>query len=173
LQDAEHRNESPRIGSEKASWEAAEGLGKQGKIKAAVFDEDDATLDAIQSGTIAATVVQKPFQFGCLSAKWMHDLATKGDAAKKALLALAGREDGGSKPYGLRHRARTIVVRAHGGDIKAHTQPRTETSSQHTLQLYTCRSPSTKVLWLPHSPHRRRGQRIAQRLSPRWCWLRA
>ena len=126
MQDAEHRNESPRIGSEKASWEAAEGLGKQGKIKAAVFDEDDATLDAIQSGTIAATVVQKPFQFGCLSAKWMHDLATKGDAAKKALLALAGREDGGSKPYGLRHRARIIVVCAHGGDIKAHTQPRTE-----------------------------------------------
>ena len=29
-----------------------------------MFDEDDATLDAIESGTIAATVVQKPFQFG-------------------------------------------------------------------------------------------------------------
>ena len=64
---------------------AIEGLGKQGKIKAAVFDEDDATLDAIKSGTIDATVVQKPFQFGYLSAKWMHDLATKGEAAKKAL----------------------------------------------------------------------------------------
>ncbi len=64
---------------------AIEGLGKKDKIKAAVFDEDDATLDAIASGTISATVVQKPFQFGYLSAKWMHDLATKGDAAKKAL----------------------------------------------------------------------------------------
>ena len=52
-----------------------------------MFDEDDATLDAISSGTIAATVVQKPFQFGYLSAKWMYDLATKGDAAKKALPA--------------------------------------------------------------------------------------
>jgi ribose transport system substrate-binding protein len=64
---------------------AIEGLGKQGKIKAAVFDEDDATLEAVKSGTIEATVVQKPFQFGYLSAKWMYDLATKGDAAKKAL----------------------------------------------------------------------------------------
>ena len=64
---------------------AIEGLGKQGKVKAAVFDEDDATLDAIKSGTIEATVVQKPFQFGYLSAKWMHDLATKKDEAKKAI----------------------------------------------------------------------------------------
>lgn len=66
---------------------AIEGLGKKGKIKAAVFDEDDATLDAIKNGTIEATVVQKPFQFGYLSAKWMHDLATKNAEAKKALPA--------------------------------------------------------------------------------------
>ncbi len=66
---------------------AIEGLGKQGKVKAAVFDEDDATLDAIKSGTIEATVVQKPFQFGYLSAKWMHELATKNADTKKALPA--------------------------------------------------------------------------------------
>lgn len=66
---------------------AIEGLGKQGKVKAAVFDEDDATLDAIKSGTIEATVVQKPFQFGYLSAKWMHELATKNAEAKKAIPA--------------------------------------------------------------------------------------
>ena len=64
---------------------AIEGLGKRGTIKAAVFDEDDATLDAIKSGTIDGTVVQKPFQFGYLSAKWMHDLATKKVEAQKAL----------------------------------------------------------------------------------------
>jgi ribose transport system substrate-binding protein len=64
---------------------AIEGLGKKDKVKAAVFDEDDATLDAIASGTITATVVQKPFQFGYLSSKWLHELATKGEAAKKAL----------------------------------------------------------------------------------------
>ena len=33
----------------------------------------------------AATVVQKPFQFGYLSSKWMHELATKGPTAKAAL----------------------------------------------------------------------------------------
>ena len=66
---------------------AIEGLGKRAKIKAAVFDEDEATLDAIKSGTIDASVVQKPFQFGYLSAKWMHDLATKNEQAKKALPA--------------------------------------------------------------------------------------
>ena len=64
---------------------ALEGLGKQGKIKAAVFDEDDATLEAIKRGTIEATVVQKPFQFGYLSAKWMHELAKNKDEAKKAM----------------------------------------------------------------------------------------
>jgi ribose transport system substrate-binding protein len=55
---------------------AIEGLGKQGQVKAAVFDEDEATLDAIKRGTIQTTVAQKPFQFGYLSAKWLHRLAT-------------------------------------------------------------------------------------------------
>jgi ribose transport system substrate-binding protein len=64
---------------------ALEGLGKKGKVLAAVFDEDDGTLDGIANGTIQVTVVQKPFMFGYLAAKWMHDLATKGDAAKAAL----------------------------------------------------------------------------------------
>jgi ribose transport system substrate-binding protein len=64
---------------------ALEGLGKKGKVLAAVFDEDDGTLDGIASGTIQVTVVQKPFQFGYLASKWMHELATKGDAAKAAL----------------------------------------------------------------------------------------
>src|SRR6478736_4641443 len=40
---------------------AIEGLGKQGSIKAAVFDEDDGTLDAIKSGIIdtGVTVIDK------------------------------------------------------------------------------------------------------------------
>jgi ribose transport system substrate-binding protein len=64
---------------------ALDGLGKAGKIQAAVFDEDDGTLDGIEKGVIQATVVQKPFMFGYLASKWMNDLATKGDAAKAAL----------------------------------------------------------------------------------------
>jgi ribose transport system substrate-binding protein len=63
------------------------GLGKKGKVLAAVFDEDDGTLDGIANGAIQATVVQKPFMFGYLSAKWMHELATKGAAARAALPA--------------------------------------------------------------------------------------
>jgi len=64
---------------------ALSGLGKQGKVLAAVFDEDDGTLDGIQNGVIQATVVQKPFMFGYLASKWMNELATKGDAAVKAI----------------------------------------------------------------------------------------
>ncbi len=64
---------------------ALSGLGKKGKVLAAVFDEDDGTLDGIENGSIQVTVVQKPFMFGYLSAKWMHELATKGEAAKAAL----------------------------------------------------------------------------------------
>ncbi len=64
---------------------AIEALGKKGKIAAAAFDEEDGTLNAIANGTVAVTVVQKPFQFGYLASKWMQDLATKGDVAKAAL----------------------------------------------------------------------------------------
>jgi len=64
---------------------ALEGLGKKGSVLAAVFDEDEGTLDGIAQGAIQVTVVQKPFMFGYLASKWMHDLATKGDAAKAAL----------------------------------------------------------------------------------------
>lgn len=59
---------------------AIEALGKKGKVKAAVFDEEDGTLTGIAADTIDCTVVQKPFLFGYLSSKWMHDLATKPEA---------------------------------------------------------------------------------------------
>jgi ribose transport system substrate-binding protein len=60
---------------------AIESSGKKGKVLAAVFDEEDGTLDGIEKGVIACTVVQKPFQFGYLSSKTLHELATKGEAA--------------------------------------------------------------------------------------------
>jgi ribose transport system substrate-binding protein len=59
---------------------AIEALGKKGKIQAAVFDEEDQTLTGIANDTVACTVVQKPYQFGYLSSKWMHELATKPEA---------------------------------------------------------------------------------------------
>jgi ribose transport system substrate-binding protein len=66
---------------------AIESLGKKGQVLAAVFDEEAGTLKAIADGTIAVTVVQKPFEFGYLASKWMHELATKGEAARAAIPA--------------------------------------------------------------------------------------
>lgn len=59
---------------------AIDALGKKGKVLAAVFDEEEGTLQGIADGIVSATVVQKPFDFGYLSSKWMHELATKPEA---------------------------------------------------------------------------------------------
>jgi ribose transport system substrate-binding protein len=59
--------------------------GKKGKVKAAVFDEEDGTLNGVASGVIDCTAVQKPFQFGYLASKWMHDLVTKTEETMKAI----------------------------------------------------------------------------------------
>jgi len=64
---------------------ALEGTGKKGKVLAAVFDEEDGTLKGIHAGTIAATVVQHPYEMGYRSAKWMHQLATQFETAKAAI----------------------------------------------------------------------------------------
>jgi len=56
---------------------AIDASGKKGKVLAAVFDEEDGTLDGIAGGTISCTVVQKPFQFGYLSSKMLNDIAAK------------------------------------------------------------------------------------------------
>lgn len=59
---------------------AIEALGKKDKVLAAVFDEEEGTLQGIADGVVSVTVVQKPFDFGYLSSKWMHELATKPEA---------------------------------------------------------------------------------------------
>jgi ribose transport system substrate-binding protein len=61
---------------------AVDASGKKGKVLCAVFDEEQGTLDGIKSGVVQCTCVQKPFMFGYLSSKWLHDLATQGDAIK-------------------------------------------------------------------------------------------
>ncbi len=61
---------------------AIDASGKKGKILAAVFDEEQGTLDGIKNGIINCTCVQKPFMFGYLASQWMHDLAVQGDALK-------------------------------------------------------------------------------------------
>lgn len=64
---------------------AIEASGKKGKVLAAVFDEEDGTLKAIADGTISCTVVQKPFEFGYQSSKWLHRLASDPAAGKKEI----------------------------------------------------------------------------------------
>lgn len=57
---------------------------RKGEVKAAVFDEEGGTLDAIEKGLIACTVVQKPYQFGYQSSKLLYELATGGQSALPA-----------------------------------------------------------------------------------------
>ena len=67
--------------------DALKTSGKKGQVLAAVFDEEDGTLQGIEDGVIACTVVQHPFDMGYRSAKWMHDLATNFDATKAKIPA--------------------------------------------------------------------------------------
>jgi ribose transport system substrate-binding protein len=50
---------------------AVRDAGKIGKIKIIAFDEEDETLNGIKEGSIYATVVQQPFEFGYQSMKLM------------------------------------------------------------------------------------------------------
>jgi ribose transport system substrate-binding protein len=43
---------------------AVKDAGKVGQVKIICFDEDDATLKGVQEGSIYATVVQQPYEFG-------------------------------------------------------------------------------------------------------------
>ena len=61
--------------------DALGGSPRKADVKAAVFDEEEGTLDGIEKGIIQATVVQKPYQFGYQSSKVLFELATKGEAA--------------------------------------------------------------------------------------------
>jgi len=48
---------------------AVKDAGKVGKVKIIAFDEEDETLNGIKDGSIYATVVQQPFEFGYQSMK--------------------------------------------------------------------------------------------------------
>jgi len=50
---------------------AVRDAGKVGKVKIIAFDEEDETLTGIKDGSIYATVVQQPFEFGYQSMKLM------------------------------------------------------------------------------------------------------
>lgn len=50
---------------------AIKDAGKVGQVKIVCFDEDDATLAGVKEGSIFATVVQQPYEFGYQSVQLM------------------------------------------------------------------------------------------------------
>jgi ribose transport system substrate-binding protein len=54
--------------------EALERVGKIGKVRIMGFDENSRTLDGIKNGTVVATVVQNPYQYGYQSIKVLNAL---------------------------------------------------------------------------------------------------
>jgi ribose transport system substrate-binding protein len=57
-----------------AIYEALERQGKLGEIKIMGFDENPITLQGIKDGTIVATVVQNPYQYGYESIRVLNEL---------------------------------------------------------------------------------------------------
>lgn len=58
---------------------ALEGSGKNGKVLAVAFDEEQATLRAIETGTISVSIVQRPAELGYQACKWMERVAASPD----------------------------------------------------------------------------------------------
>ncbi len=56
---------------------AVEGARKQGKTKIVCFDEEEDTLRGVESGSIHATVVQQPYEFGLQSVRILAALAKR------------------------------------------------------------------------------------------------
>lgn len=60
---------------------AIQSMGKIGRVRGAVFDEEPGTAEGLRSGAIALALVQSSYEFGYLASKWIHVLATGGAAA--------------------------------------------------------------------------------------------
>jgi ribose transport system substrate-binding protein len=54
--------------------EALDRVGKLGQIKVMAFDENPITLQGIKDGTVVATVVQNPYQYGYESIRVLNEL---------------------------------------------------------------------------------------------------
>ena len=61
-----------------ACLEALRGADRLGEVKVSSFDEQEATLDGIEAGTVLGTISQDPFQYGYHSIRILNGLA-KGD----------------------------------------------------------------------------------------------
>ncbi|MDR3692106.1 MAG: sugar-binding protein [Fimbriimonas sp.] len=61
-----------------AIYTAVKAANKLGKVKIVCFDEQDETLAGVKEGSISATIVQQPFEFGYESIKFLAK-AIRGD----------------------------------------------------------------------------------------------
>jgi ribose transport system substrate-binding protein len=62
--------------------EAVQGAHKESDVKVLAFDQEQATLEAVRSGVIDSAFVSQPDVIGYRTAKYLHDMAVDGDAAK-------------------------------------------------------------------------------------------
>jgi ribose transport system substrate-binding protein len=54
--------------------EALDRVGKLGQVKVVAFDENPITLQGVKDGTVVATVVQNPYQYGYESIRVLNEL---------------------------------------------------------------------------------------------------
>jgi ribose transport system substrate-binding protein len=57
-----------------AVLEALDRAGKLGQVKVMAFDENSSTLQGIKDGTVVATIVQNPYQYGYESIQVLNEL---------------------------------------------------------------------------------------------------
>ena len=61
---------------------AIKAANKSGKVLAAVFDQEQGTLDGVKDGSITCTVVQDPFAFGYAACKQLQEMSAQGPEFK-------------------------------------------------------------------------------------------
>ena len=58
----------------KDGLEGLDRVGKLGQVKVMAFDENPATLQGIKDGTVIATIVQNPYEYGYQSIHVLNEL---------------------------------------------------------------------------------------------------
>lgn len=98
--------------------EAVKSKNMSGKVKIVAFDEDAATLAAIDSGEIYGTIVQDPYNFGYKSVEILAEIARTGDKSKLLKDSIPVRvivKEGGKDPVTNRDR---ISAKQFAADLK-------------------------------------------------------
>jgi ribose transport system substrate-binding protein len=68
-----------------AILDAVTEAGKIGKVKIIAFDEFEKTLQGVADGTIHATIIQDPYEYGYETVRMLHSLSSKPFEADEAM----------------------------------------------------------------------------------------